>query len=74
MTVAELVYQHLRSLPESVQVQVLDYVEFLEARARGGKDGQEDAEWSALSLSQAMRGLEDEASAYSTKDLKETFS
>ena len=32
MKIAELVYQHLLHLPESISAEVLDFVEFLERR------------------------------------------
>jgi len=74
MSVAEQVLQHLRSLPEPVQAEVLDFVEYLEAKARSAGREREEADWAALSLSQAMRGMEDEPSPYTTADIKEAFS
>ena len=74
MTFEERILQTVQALPESVQAQVLDFVEYLEAKVRAGKKTQEEADWSVLSLSQAMRGLESEPSAYSIEDLKENFS
>ena len=35
MTHAELVYQHLKHLPESVAAEVLDFVRFLEREQKG---------------------------------------
>lgn len=35
MTSAELVYQHLKQLPESLVAEVLDFVEFLERKQAG---------------------------------------
>jgi hypothetical protein len=69
MSVAERIAEDLRTLPESAQSEVLDFVEFLKARTRA----QEDADWSSFSLAQAMRGMEGEPDLYSDKDLKETF-
>jgi len=70
MSVAERIAEDLQTLPESAQAEVLDFVEFLKTRTRTA----EDAEWSAFSLAQAMRGMEDEPSPYSESDLKEAFS
>ena len=70
----ERIIQHVKALPESIQAEVLDFIEYLEAKVEIGKKSRDDAEWSALSLSQAMRGLESESSPYSTDDLKEDFS
>ncbi|HOS87763.1 DUF2281 domain-containing protein [Accumulibacter sp.] len=35
MTHAELVYEHLKRLPESVAAEVLDFVQFLEQKQAG---------------------------------------
>jgi len=69
MSVAEKIVEHVKVLPESVQTQVLEFVEFLEA-----KNLKDDADWSRSSLDSAMRGLEGESSPYSEADLKEVFS
>jgi len=71
MTVAEKIIQHVQVLPEDIQAEVLDFVEYLESKAIVVKE--EPAEWGGFSLSQAMRGLETEDALYSTDDLKETF-
>ena len=69
MSVAEKIAQDLQALPESAQTEVLDFVEFLKTKA-GTK---QDADWSAFSLGQALRGMETEPSPYSEADLKEVF-
>ncbi len=74
MTVAEKIIQHVEGLPETIQSEVLDFVEYLEFKTGLGKRTQEDADWAAFSLSQAMRDMETESSPYSTDDLKEVFS
>jgi len=63
MTVAELIMQHVNTLPEVDQSEVLDFVEYLESRS-------DRTNWSELSLSQAMRGMESEKSIYSLDDIK----
>jgi len=63
MTVAEQIVQHLNSLPETAQAEVLDFVEFPESRSN-------NANWSGFSLTQAMRGMESEESPYSLNDIK----
>ena len=73
MSVTEKAIEHLRSLPEPMQAEVLDFIERLEHVARCGDRGRDDAEWSDLSLTQAMRGMESEPSLYSSDDLKEGF-
>ena len=71
MTVAETIMQHVKTLPESAQTEVLDFVGYLELK-KGIKEDR-DVDWSNLSLSQAMRGMESEDSPYSISDLKEVF-
>ncbi len=69
MSIAEKITQDLQTLPQSVQVEVLDFVEFLKSKAVAG----EKADWSEFSLTQAMRGMESEPSQYSEQDIRETF-
>jgi hypothetical protein len=69
MTVADKIVQNLQDLPESAQAEVLDFVEFLKSKHGSA----EDAEWSALSIMQALRGMDSEPNLYSEQDLKETF-
>ena len=77
MTVIEKIHQRILILPEPMQTQVLDFVEFLlSKRATGSQDNLEDIDtldWSNLSLMMAMRGMEDEEEPYTMVDLKETF-
>jgi hypothetical protein len=73
MTTAQTIVQRVMLLPEDVQREVLDFVEFIETRTVGRPERQEDAAWSALSLASAMRGMEDEESSYTLDDLKERF-
>lgn len=73
MTVAEAIVKHVKSLPKSSQSEVLDFVEYLEKKTAINNKTEDNADWSSLSLSQAMRGMESEGSPYSTDDLKEVF-
>ena len=72
MSIAEKIVEQVKALPESAQTEVLDFVEFL--KSKGSQASVDDADWSKLSIDQAMRGMEDEASPYSERDLKEVFS
>jgi len=69
MSIAERISKSVKRLPELKQIEVLDFVEYLQSRT----EKEEYKEWSDLSLSSAMRGMEDEHSPYSTNDLKESF-
>jgi hypothetical protein len=74
MTTAQAILEHLRSLPDSAQREVLDFIKFLESRREELIQREEDAAWSRLSLASAMRGMEDEETPYTVADLKESFS
>ena len=70
MTLAEEILQNIQALPKSKQHEVLDFIEYLRSKT----ESQENKDWSNLTLSSAMRGMEDEQSQYSINDLKESFS
>ena len=69
MTVTEQIIEHVRGLPETIQTEILDFIEFLETKTE--KSGREKSEWFDFSLSQAMRDMESESSPYSLTDVKE---
>ena len=74
MSVSEKILKHIQELPEPFQAEVLDFVECLESKIKKGKKIEdEETVWSELSLSFAMRDMEEEYSPYSLKDLKERF-
>jgi hypothetical protein len=71
---SERIQQSLEQLPTSFQAEVLDFIEYLAAKAEREAFEREKREWSNLSLSFAMRGMEDEdTSAYTLADLKVVF-
>ena len=70
MTTLEKIVENLKTMPESVHAEVLDYVEYLKSK----KDtGGESYDWGGLSLDSAMRGIAEEASPYGIQDIKEKF-
>lgn len=69
MSLEETIMKDLQSLPPSEQAEVLNFVEYLKIKAFK-KEGDK---WANLSLSYAMRGMEDEETPYSLDDLKESF-
>ena len=69
MSLEETIIKHIHALPEFEQTEVLNFIEYLQIKA--GKRERKD--WADLSLSSAMRGMEDEQTPYSLEDLKETF-
>jgi hypothetical protein len=60
MTASERIQQYVQRLPQRLQVEVLDFVEYLLAKAEREAAQPEELDWSRLSLAFAMRGMEDE--------------
>ena len=69
MTLDEKIHQYVQKLPRSFQEELLDFVEYLVMKA----EQQEQQDWASLSLSSAMRDMENEAVSYSLSDLRVTF-
>lgn len=69
MTLDEKIYQHVRKLPDAFREELLDFIQYLLMKA----ERRETREWSSLSLSSAMRGLEEEESLYGPSDLRVIF-
>jgi hypothetical protein len=65
MSLADKIINNIKTLPESKQIEVLDFIEYLKIKTAR----QENTGWSNFSLSSAMRGLEKEESPYSLNDL-----
>ena len=75
MAVPERINKYVQRLPESLQAEVLDFVEYLLTKAERENAAESEREWTHLSLSLAMRNIEDEEGPdYSDTDLKESFS
>ena len=69
MTLDEKIQQYAQKLPYSFQEELFDFVQYLVMKA----EQQEKQDWTSLSLSSAMRGMEDEPVLYSLSDLKVVF-
>jgi hypothetical protein len=69
MTLDEKIQQYVQKLPPSFQEELLNFVEYLVMKA----EQQEKEEWGSLSLSSAMRDMEDEPASYSLSDLRVNF-
>ena len=78
MGYAELISK-LEALPSEKQAEVFEFVEFLSARCGTSTEKPTahaewaDAEFSELSMSQAMRGMEQETVTYTREDLRERW-
>ena len=69
MTLNEKILRYTQKLPPSFQEELLDYLQYLTMKA----EQQEKQEWSLLSLSSAMRDIEEEEIIYSVSDIKVVF-
>lgn len=69
MTLDEKIYQYARKLPYSLQEELLDFIQYLLMKA----EQQEKQDWASLSLSAAMRDIEDEPDLYSMSDIRIAF-
>lgn len=70
MTTLEEIVENLKTMPESAQTEVLDYIEYLKYKEGRGGDSHK---WSEFSLASAMRGVAEEPSPYGEQDIKEKF-
>ena len=69
VSTAEWIFEKTKTLPGPLQNEVLDFVEFLRKKQTSPED-----HWAALSLTTALRGMEDEEwPAYSESDLVEKW-
>lgn len=75
MALREKINKNIKKLPAHSQAEVLDFVEFLVDKTKKETSAdQENKDWSNLSLSFAMRGMEeDEEPHYTSEDIKERF-
>lgn len=69
MNLSERILATVVSLPESKQVEVLDFVEYLKLKM----EKEENSEWHNFSIATAMRGMENEDADYSLTDLREIY-
>ena len=74
MSVSERIYEEVKKLPEPLQAEVLDFVEHLASKEKREIPPDSELASAGLSLSLAMRGMENEDTpSYSTEDLREVF-
>jgi hypothetical protein len=69
MALDQKIYQYTQKLPPSLQEELLEFIQYLLMKA----EQQERREWSSLSLSSAMRDMEDEPALYTLADIKVAF-
>jgi hypothetical protein len=72
MQVSEKIQKYAQKLPDHLQREALDFIEYLMAKWK--QEVNEDADWTNLSLQMMMRGMEDEQTPeYTKSDLKVAF-
>lgn len=62
MNTVKKILEHLKTMPEPEQNEVLDFVEYLKNSARLRKQSKEDVAWGQFTLESAMRGIAEEPS------------
>lgn len=66
-----MITQHIEELPEASKLEVLDFVQFLEAKTVPASSQNTDENWSLFSIASVMSGMEDESSTYTVDDVKD---
>lgn len=69
MVMNQIIQKYIEKLPASYQETVVDFLAYLLDKA----EREQDIEWSNISLTYAMRDMEDDPSEYSVADLKVTY-
>lgn len=69
MTLDEKIHRYAQKLPYSFQEELFDFVQYLLMKA----EQQEKQAWASLSLSSAMRDIENEPALYSLSDIRVIF-
>jgi hypothetical protein len=74
MAMANQIQESVQRLPTAFQAEVLDFVEYLLAKAEREALRHEEQAWSSLSLATAMRDMGDEIDPlYTLSDVKVAF-
>jgi len=70
MTIVEKIVDQLKSMPESAQTEVLNFVEYIKSEE---KHISEYDEWLRFSLDHALRDIREELAFFRIEDLRERF-
>lgn len=60
MSIPELIQEKVSNLPKSLQLEILDFIEFVSSRSVDSTVINEDNEWKNYSLQNALRDMMDE--------------
>jgi len=70
----EQIVNGIHTFPYQMQVEVLDFIGYLKNKLATEQERKEDVEWSHLSLTNALKDIDDEnEEEYSEADLKEKW-
>ena len=69
MTLDEKIHRYAQKLPLSFQEELFDFVQYLLMKA----EQQEKQDWTSLSLTSAMRDIDDEPALYNVSDIRVSF-
>ena len=73
MNTVKKILEHLKTMPEPEQNEVLDFIEYLRNSVRLREQNEEDSEWGQFTLESAMARIAEESSPYGLEDLQERF-
>lgn len=75
MPITDKIHENVQKLPEPLQSEVLDFVEFLLLKMERESTSPAEDDWTNLSLTLAMGGMEEEGGPiYTHDDLRDVFS
>lgn len=69
MVMSQKIHEFIEKLPPAYEEEVVDFLAYLLSKA----EREENRNWSEVSITYAMRDMEDEPSDYSVADLKVTY-
>ena len=74
MSVATRIFNRVRYLPEHLQAEILEFVEFVAGKSRECQSNSTDLDWQEFALSEALRETDDESGPeYLESDIKYRF-
>ena len=69
MVMSQKIHEFIEKLPPAYEEEVVDFLAYLLSKV----EREENRNWSEVSITYAMRDMEDEPSDYSVADLKVTY-
>lgn len=69
MSLAETIYTKIQKLSHTEQAEILDFIDFIKFK----HEHDEKQDFSEMSLSMAMKGMEEEDTPYEISDIKDRY-